>query len=603
MTARKTPPFHILTQGKKEGYPQGVVYLDTETKWIDLPDGSQLHDLKLGWACYVSYRKKGVKSRKRHWYHIKTKQGFYKWLAPKIRPKRTLYVLGSNVWFDVRITGVDRLLMDDGFRCDQLYDKSMITILGFAKDDRKIVFISTQNFIPFSVEKIGQLLGKPKQKVDFRTCTTEQLLAYCKVDTDILIDFFEKWLDFAQRTKMGSFRVTIASQSLTAFRSRFMRHKIRIHNNQNAIALERESYCGGRVECNFIGRVKAKTIYKLDINSQYPYVMRNNYVPTNLILHKTDFTCRDLRDALQNYCAIARVRVNIDKPILPYRETGKTCFPIGEFTVTVCSEALERLLQSDAIKKIYEIAIYDCDIIFANYVDFFGKEKEHFTLTKDKLSREFAKKFMNALYGKWGQKKERLIDSCNAPMDLIESRVVIDGETGARGRIVTYGGVTRLYEDRGENAYNSFVAISSHITEYARFLLWDYIELAGVKNVYYCDTDSLFVNERGYKRLYDKLHPATLGMLKLESKTNKVIIRGCKDYTFGRQVVMKGIRKDAVPAGVRTYRQYQFPSLKTYLKTSPESGYIIKSIIKQLTGVYDKGTVLKNGKVVPLCLG
>ncbi|GAH79858.1 unnamed protein product, partial [marine sediment metagenome] len=167
-------------------------------------------------------------------------------------------------------------------------------------------------------------------------------------------------------------------------------------------------------------------------------------------------------------CVIAKVRVKIDKPILPYRVTGKTCFPIGEFTVTVCSEALKRLLKAKAIQTIYEVAIYDCDIIFADYVEFFGKEKEHFTITKDNLAREYAKKFMNALYGKWGQKKERLIDSCNAPFDIIESKVVIDSESGARGRIVTYGGVTRLYEDRGENAYNSFVAISSHITEYAR---------------------------------------------------------------------------------------------------------------------------------------
>jgi len=81
-------------------------------------------------------------------------------------------------------------------------------------------------------------------------------------------------------------------------------------------------------------------------------------------------------------------------------------------------------------------------------------------------------------------------------------------------------------------ASNSFVAIASFVTAYARCYLWELIEKAGEENVLYMDTDSLFVTKKGYENLKDYLDNKELGKLKLEDVTEDLTIWGAKLYKF-----------------------------------------------------------------------
>ncbi|GAI51205.1 unnamed protein product, partial [marine sediment metagenome] len=84
-------------------------------------------------------------------------------------------------------------------------------------------------------------------------------------------------------------------------------------------------------------------------------------------------------------------------------------------------------------------------------------------------------------------------------------------------------------------SFNSFPAISSEVAAYARLYLWELMKQAGEGNYFYCDTDSLFVNESGLYNLGDKLNNTELGGLKIIEKMDWVDIRGLKDYTTGRK--------------------------------------------------------------------
>jgi len=471
--------------------------------------------------------------------------------------------------------------------------------MEFTNDNRKVVFLSTQNFLGLSVEKIGKLLDIPKYEVNFETATEEQLKEHCRIDTLIIKTAFGRWLDYTQRTNMGRFRNTRASQALTAYRSRFMPYNIYIHSNNKAIELERDSYFGGRTECFYIGTLKKRNIYKLDINSQYPSVMSKYKYPVRLIWYGKCSSVKRLAEHLKQYAVTARIYARVKEPIIPKRIDGHTCFPIGEFDCVVSTEALKRLLKTNSIIGVSEIAVYDTAPIFKNYMAFFNKEKEQFSQAEDTFGREMAKYFMNTFYGKWAQHKETVVYVEEANPYKVETEITHNLDNGYRGRIVTYGGLTTYYEDRGEIAANSFVTIASHVTEYARFLLWDYMKIAGRKNVYYCDTDSLFVNATGYRKLKRYIHPDKLGMLKVEAKTRECIIHGNKDYIFGTEVKCKGIRKDAEEIGKREYKQQYFPTLATFLREPITEGYTVKTIVKVLSGEYTKGIVLNSGFIIP----
>ncbi|GAH97172.1 unnamed protein product, partial [marine sediment metagenome] len=141
-------------------------------------------------------------------------------------------------------------------------------------------------------------------------------------------------------------------------------------------------------------------------------------------------------------------------------------------------------------------------------------------------------------YGKFGQKAEqwRKIGECPNEPDRVEV-CYIAGCTRTKAIRYLLGEVFELvgYEE----CFNSFPAIAAEASAYARMYLYKLMKQAGEGNYFYCDTDSLFVNEVGLQNLGDKLDNNCLGGLKVIEETNSITIRGLKDYSIGTKEVIK----------------------------------------------------------------
>ncbi|GAI35019.1 unnamed protein product, partial [marine sediment metagenome] len=132
--------------------------------------------------------------------------------------------------------------------------------------------------------------------------------------------------------------------------------------------------------------------------------------------------------------------------------------------------------------------------------------------------------------------------------------------------------------------------------------LWSLMQQAGEGNYYYCDTDSLIVNEEGLCNLQNQIDTVRLGALKIVESTPSVDIRGLKDYTTTTKSVVKGIRKNAVEIRPGVYEQEQWPSFKGLFRGDDVNVYTTKTVQKVLTREYTKGKVTMTGAVVPLVL-
>jgi hypothetical protein len=166
--------------------------------------------------------------------------------------------------------------------------------------------------------------------------------------------------------------------------------------------------------------------------------------------------------------------------------------------------------------------------------------------------------------------------------------------------VICFGGKERGIRLGVEEGINSFVGISAHVTEYARLRLFDYIRVAGKGNVFYCDTDSLIVNERGLREMALLINPDQLGKFKIEDVTDHVVIHGLKDYEFGDKITRKGIRMTADQLSCDTFRQEFFPGCMGEIAGGLKPRYSIKYVTKHLHRSYDKGTVRSNGWVEPI---
>jgi DNA polymerase elongation subunit (family B) len=196
-------------------------------------------------------------------------------------------------------------------------------------------------------------------------------------------------------------------------------------------------------------------------------------------------------------------------------------FPVGNFETFLSTPEIIYALEHGHIKKVLAINIYEKANIFSEYVEYFYNMRLEAKAKGDEVRTLLYKLFLNSLYGKFGQKSNHWEKVGEADPTEVKLERIYDVDTKKFITVKIFGGGIFRKNDleEGENeSFYSFPAIASHVTSYARMLLWKYIETAGIENVYYTDTDSLFVNLEGYKNLEkaNYLNEDTLGLLKLE---------------------------------------------------------------------------------------
>lgn len=208
---------------------------------------------------------------------------------------------------------------------------------------------------------------------------------------------------------------------------------------------------------------------------------------------------------------------------------------------------------------------------------------------------------LNSLYGKFGQKGEEWVKIGDCPDEPDRVELTFNAVRNKRGMIRYLLG--EIFECRGYGeCFDSFPAIAAHVTAYARMYLYKLMKIAGKGNYFYCDTDSLIVNERGLKCLRLRINPTKLGSLKIEERYDHLTIRGLKDYSLPSKTVIKGVRRNAVQIADGVYKQEQWATLKGILRSGNANEYTIKETIKHLTREYTKGVVTVDGKVSPFVL-
>jgi len=587
---------HRIKENKSTALPSYFLFFDTETVEVKVSEGEWRHELRLGWVCRV-YRDKRRNKHTEKWKEFKNVSEFWDFVEECVPERKCMWCFAHNLDFDFRVLQGFKVLAERGWEIKTFIYDSKNIILSFRKGSKTLLFLDTLNYFKGSVKAIGESVGIPKLEIDFKRCSEEELSVYCKRDVEIIKEFVMRLIDFIQENDLGTLQKTLASQAFTAFRHRFMKHPIFVHNNEEAIELERLSYRGGRTEAFYIGRLPEGRYYKLDVNSMYPFVMREYEYPTKLIKVETNPTLSGLKRALERFFVIAHVRVRVSKPLIGVKGE-RLIFPVGEFDAYLCSPELELVLREGEIVRVYKYAIYERHPIFKEYVEFFYSLKEKYTREGNKAFKQIAKLFLNSLYGKFGQRTK--LFECVGECDREDGyEIVIDAETGERTTYRYLNGEVWVESKDYVEGTNSMVAIASAVTAYARCYLWSLIEKAGIENVFYCDTDSLIVNERGYERLRDLINEYKLGYLKVEGVSEFVEIRNAKDYTFGEEVKRKGVKKDAVEIAENTFKQIQFEKLRTAWRKGHPNEVIMREQIKVLSTEYQKGIVTESGRVKP----
>lgn len=560
---------------------------------------------------------------------------FWEWVA-HIASSRlggdrsSLVVVAHNIGYDVQATGGAARLIKDGWKAHPPYAKGPIFIWRFEKNRRTISLLSSTNWYAAKLKDVGAAYGIEKLDTDTQTPDMDELTTYCRRDTAICREAVLGLVRFLRDRDLGSWADTISSVAFKSFRYRFMRHAIELHIHPEATALERAAYHGGRTEAAFIGDVEELPVYLLDVNSLYPSVMLDRLFPTRLLqYHVGDLEA--LRATVETGgLVIADVDVSIERPTLPHVD-DKLLFPVGRFRSSLCTPELEIAFREGTVHEVYGWAVYEGAPIFTDYVTFMYRERLKAREENREAVAVLFKYLMNCLYGKFGQRQENWVCLGKAPPDAPE--VGVTEYIDKNGDVLTeriFGGYRWVVAGPLVEAYNSFPAIAAFVTSYARVVLLGGMRVVGDyepdradrdaragREFYYCDTDSLFVSQKGYDRLRaaSMVDARALGKFKLEgTATERVIFRGAKNYEFDHKVRRKGVPdsaksvwEDGTP--VRTKKGEpavvydSWPKLLTHLREGNLATFANRPVVKKTTVTYDKGSVMESGWVRPLRLG
>lgn len=386
-------------------------------------------------------------------------------------------------------------------------------------------------------------------KANVTTITGYQLKYYCAKDAVYLLAALNKYFNFCASNYGVKSKYTTPSMAFNIFINRFNSHKNLLVERNRHKFFDDGYYFGGHSEKFIAGQKVFRHCYYYDVNSLYPSVMRElEYNDGKLVGANPTISNIKLLVKKQKlfYC---EVLLNINSEALRFfpvldelKHINK--YPLGVYWIKMSEIGINFVLKYGGWKNILE-----CRTLlhystpqkikpFEAYVDHF------YSLRKAGTGfEELAKLMLNSLYGKFGEKPEKLCKHINPDEGL--NYVSFTSVANTNSTIVTTKEPISKYKIK----YNR-LDIAGKITEAARLLMGDYINQARqYGKVIYTDTDSIITDFDLCKTPLSKLvDPNLLGALKNEEYNAAAIIIGVKMYYFYKsgKMARKGIKKMSV---------------------------------------------------------
>nr|QWO71398.1 DNA polymerase [Termitomyces sp. T32] len=369
----------------------------------------------------------------------------------------------------------------------------------------------------------------------------EETIKYCNQDVVTLYLVLVKF----QKKIFALFRVniikypTLASLSLAIYRSQYLGDfKIPLIDG-NLFTDIKKGYSGGSVDVYKPFSDKGEKIYRYDVNSLYPFVMRKEYMPVgNPIFFEGDISLISRGsgyDLDTNPFGFFEVEVTAPKslriPLLQTRirsEDGiRTVSPLGTWKGTYFSEEIYNAIKFGYKFKIIRGYLFEKQKIFSGFVDFiYDLKVKSKRGTPDYL---ISKLLLNSLYGRFGMNPEmehHVIISEDDTSKIIKAKTVTSITNLNNGKeLISFFDPHDWDLENDKKSLNISVPIAAAVTSSARVHMSQFKTLKDIE-LFYTDTDSIDIN----RPLPSKYIGEELGLMKLEHIFNEAIFLAPKVY-------------------------------------------------------------------------
>lgn len=532
---------HWVRTNEQNRIPKRWIAFDTEAQ-TQKDNDSEIQTWRLGAA--VHWRKDLAKGQDLQSDVFLDPISLWIWATDYCRPETRTVVIAHNLGYDLRISQALEILPRLGWRLEWSNLDRNVSAMVWRSKRGTLVFADLFTWLPYPLREIGTWIDYQKAEMPADGADSDVWGAYCLRDADIVRCAVEQLLEFIQDDDLGNWQPTGAGMAYSAWRHRFMTHKVLVHDDTAALAMERAAMHTGRAEAWRHGAIREGTWHEVDMKSAYVWIAAECSLPTKLKYSGKGLTIDQFNTLSRFYAICARVTITAESPSVPHHTGERTIWPIGCFDTVLWDTEITQAIADGAKVQIREYSTYVRAPILRDWSEYILDRVLGDVSAHSEVVRRWLKHAGRALIGRlslripmWEYYGENMLGITGISHD-------VNYETGIVQKML-HVGLDVFIQSEVEESKDSLPQVTGWIMAECRKRLWIAMKVAGLENIAHVDTDSLLVNDAGRARMRE--YYGDLFELHWQPKGTwgYVDVYGPRNYRTGRSRKVSGVPKKA----------------------------------------------------------
>lgn len=486
------PPSHWVRPLQTVTVAPRHVFVDTEAWRESDPDDPAIErqTFRLG---VVQIWDVGEQPEEMAYFYSASELWYYVSSVCRVRKQTVLWA--HNLSYDIRLSNA----FDELAKLNWSFELFRVdTDLAWAEvvrsDGAKLIMCDSLSWLPMSLDKIGRMMNIHKPGLPDDITSVSELLDRCIADVSILSRAVRHIIGWLMADDVAPLKRTGTASGFAAFRHRYLRHKLLVHNDLERRNAERHAAYCGRCEPWQIG--EHHNVYEWDFAHAYAGICRDYLLPVRPHESCHEEECEHVVEWL-NYGTLT-VQHNAVYPAAPYRADMESpiVWPVGTFrgwwwNKEVPAECISEI--TSRYQYVMEPVLMDWALWIIDLIDHHPSP----------IIAAVAKQWARTTIGRFGLRYP--VWQAAEQVDGVDlfAGWWLDGDNDvAAKRMMRL--VDRMYiADRMVEGHDSMPQIMSYVMMLTRRRLERMIRIAGYDNVLYMDTDGLLANREGNDRLLE----------------------------------------------------------------------------------------------------
>lgn len=553
---------HWIRPNHTERVPHRWIVADSES-FRDATDYGEVQTLRCVDA--VRWRDDLKTGNHEEWIASEDAQTFWQWCDDYCKSGSRCIVWFHNAAYDLRTLDAFRILPALGWNLEWCNLDANVSVVSWRSDHGTLVVCDTYTWTGKPLSDISGMVGIGKPPLPDNDDSLEAWHARCKADVQITRQLVIELLDFVRGEHLGNWQPSGAGMAYSAWRHRFLSHKVLVHNDAPAIAAERRAMHAGRAEAWWHGKPKGGPFTEWDMHMSYCRIAAECDVPVKLFAVDDKPSAAVHKWARQHWTLLCDVEVTTDVPCVPCREGDRTIWPVGTFTTTLWQPELDLVTRHGGSYKVTKQWRYNMAPALKEWASWSMGICASDDARTTPAQRCYVKHQSRALIGRLALRNPTWSEWGGNPYGWCGLTDYVDGDTGETSRMMHVGNKTFL-EGAPAESQSSLPQITGYIMAIARVRLWNATLAAGPSNVLHVDTDGLICNRHGTAALSALQGDQLPGAWRQKERWSKIEITGPRHYVTSGRRVIPGVPLHAVETAPGIYRGEVWESLAAMLK-------------------------------------